>query len=232
MLPESLTGLARNYVDLLQAVNPALRAEKSLSRLQALLDEVVTMSQTDPIGALQHFAVWSQRNEADIIARCTSRTPEAAVYERMLDTIEQIRQSICSIIIPQSSHVDDCEEDGEEPDGYVPGEDEQDLPPLLTLTDATRTSSNNDHIGTLDSNEQKILAKLRMQPVRSAHVVQVIRDIKHGITKSYVIKWLKGNPTQFRVRYGKLRIIFDLATGTTKVIDIRFRKEVYDSSRN
>ncbi len=84
----------------------------------------------------------------------------------------------------------------------------------------------------LADEEKKMVAKLKLPHKAAEKVVEIIEDIKRGNKMGYEIKWLEGYDTRFRVKWGKLRIVFDMRTKPEKVIDIAFRKEAYETSRN
>lgn len=105
---------------------------------------------------------------------------------------------------------------------------------MIDPSESTEPSSPELTIPTtlLDEHEKKLIAKLRLPSRATEKVVEIIEDVKKGNKMGYEIKWLEGYDTRFRVKWGKLRIVFDMRTKPEKVIDIAFRKEAYETSRN
>lgn len=84
----------------------------------------------------------------------------------------------------------------------------------------------------LDEHEKKLVAKLKLTRKAEEKVVEIIEDIKRGDRMGYDLKWLEKSDTRFRIKWAKLRIIFDTKTKPPTLVDIAYRKEAYDTSRN
>ncbi len=84
----------------------------------------------------------------------------------------------------------------------------------------------------LDAHEKKIVARLKLPRKAEEKVIEIIEDVKKGNRMGYDLKWLEKSDTRFRIRYSKLRIIFDTKTNPPQLVDVAYRKEAYDTSRN
>jgi len=84
----------------------------------------------------------------------------------------------------------------------------------------------------LDSHEKKIVARLKLPHKAEVKVIEIIEDVKRGNRMGYDLKWLEKSDTRFRIRWSKLRIIFDTKTHPPQLVDVAYRKEAYDTSRN
>jgi len=71
----------------------------------------------------------------------------------------------------------------------------------------------------------KFLSKISKE--QALIVLEILNNLKIGNTKNYDIKKLKGFDNLFRLRKGKIRIVFKKNNNTTIPIMIEFREKVY-----
>jgi mRNA-degrading endonuclease RelE of RelBE toxin-antitoxin system len=58
-------------------------------------------------------------------------------------------------------------------------------------------------------------------------LAQILQDIREGKWQGYDVKLLKGHKGIFRLRKGKIRIVFAKTDHGATLINIGFRKDVY-----